>query len=90
MGRDWRRWGECSLGAAVVIYEAVARDTGEILAAFEAVHDQRAAFRLGFECDAERVKREDIALRRAPDPSVYPHITTAVFDWLPKGRVPNG
>jgi hypothetical protein len=72
-----------------MIYEAIARDTGEILAAFEAPHDARAGFRLRIELAEHGIEPADVAMLPA-DPAGYPHITTAVFDWLPKGRVPNG
>jgi len=69
-------------------YEAIDRETGEVLAAFEAVTNARAGFRLRLELYEAGIDPEGIAMLPA-DPAVYPHITTAVFDWLPKGRLTN-
>lgn len=73
-----------------MIYEAIDRETGEVLAAFEAPSDDRAGYRLRYELKDEGMAAgaDRIRLQRA-DPASYPHLTTAVFDWLPKG-VPNG
>jgi hypothetical protein len=71
-----------------MVYEAIDKTTGEVLAAFEAPSDDRAGYRLRYELKDEGMAAgtDHIRLRRAPDPAAYPHITTAVFDWLPKGR----
>lgn len=70
----------------MTIYEAFDRTTGEVLAAFDAPDDQRAGFRLRFELRDEGMAAgaEGIRLRRAQDLEPYKHITTAVFDWLPR------
>jgi hypothetical protein len=74
-----------------MIYEAIDKETGEILAAFEAPTDDRAGFRLRFELkdEGQAAGAANIRLRRAPDPAVYPHIKPAMFDWLPKREVPH-
>jgi hypothetical protein len=82
-----------------VIYEAVSRDTGRVVAAFSAKDDEYAGARLRFDIEnldwlpewARQLipQPERIKLRRAPDPATYPHIKPAMFDWLPK-RVSNG
>ena len=68
-----------------MIYEAIDRTTGEIVAAFEAPSDDRAGFRLSYEFGNEGMSAgaANIRLQRA-DPASYPHITTAVFDWFPR------
>ena len=69
-----------------VIYEAYDCNTGEVLAAFDAPSDQRAGFRLRYEIKDEGMAAgtDHIRLRRAQDLDPYKHITTAVFDWLPR------
>ena len=73
-----------------MIYEAVDRETGEVLAAFHAVTDDLAGWRLRFEvAEARRagvdIDPEGIAMLPA-DPADYPHIKPAMFDWYPKRR----
>lgn len=69
-----------------MIYEVFDESTGEILAAFDAPSDQRAGFRLRYELRDEFMAAgtDHIRLRRAQDLEPYRHITTAVFDWLPR------
>jgi hypothetical protein len=68
-----------------VIFEFSHRQTGELLAAFDAPSNERAKFRLRYEIKAEELEidREDVRLCRAPA-GAWPNIGTAQFHWLPK------
>lgn len=73
-----------------MIYEAVDRPSGTVWAAFEAPQDERAAKRWRLETKLEGLDPEPFKLRRAPNPSLYPHIGTAEIDWFPKEQVSHG